>query len=149
MQKIVIYLSLSLLHLLACTSNSNPSPDLQQIRQDVQKTEAAFAAMAKEKGVGAAFTYYAAEEAVISRNNRLIQGKEAISAYFAQYFDPAATLEWTTEFVEVSSSGDLAYTYGPYTFKVKDPQGQESVNQGYFHTVWKKQADGSWKFVWD
>lgn len=149
MRKTILSLSLFLLLFWSCTSIPDRSPDLQQIKQDVQKTEAAFAAMAKEKGVGAAFAYYAAEEAVISRNNRLIKGKAAISAYFAQYFDPAATLEWTPEFVDVSESGDLAYTYGPYTFKVKDPQGQESVNQGYFHTVWKKQPDGNWKFVWD
>lgn len=143
------YLSFLLLLGFACTNPQVTGPDLQQIKLDIQKTEAAFAAMAKEQGVGAAFTAFAAEDAVISRNNRLIKGKAAISDYFAQSFDPSASLEWSPEYVDVAASGDLAYTYGPYTFKVTGPQGQESVNQGYFHTVWKKQADGSWKFVWD
>jgi len=43
----------------------------------------------------------------------------------------------------------LAYTYGKYTWQIKDTQGKITKYQGIFHTVWKKQSDGTWKYVWD
>jgi ketosteroid isomerase-like protein len=32
---------------------------------------------------------------------------------------------------------------------VKDSVGNKKDFKGIFHTVWKKQKDGSWKYVWD
>jgi len=58
-------------------------------------------------------------------------------------------LEWAPDFVDVSSSGDLAYTYGKFTFSFKDSLGNKVENKGIFHTVWKRQSNGEWKFVWD
>jgi len=43
----------------------------------------------------------------------------------------------------------MAYTYGKYTMTIIDSAGESKVSNGIFHTVWKKQKDGSWKFVWD
>jgi ketosteroid isomerase-like protein len=54
-----------------------------------------------------------------------------------------------TYFVDVAASGDLAYTYGQYTISSKDENGKEITKSGVFHTVWKQQSDGSWKYVWD
>jgi len=34
-------------------------------------------------------------------------------------------------------------------WKIKDEQGKIAEYKGVFHTVWKKQADKSWKYVWD
>ncbi len=31
----------------------------------------------------------------------------------------------------------------------KDSIGNDIDNKGVFHTVWKRQADGEWRFVWD
>ncbi|MBK7030961.1 MAG: hypothetical protein IPH45_17925 [Bacteroidales bacterium] len=43
----------------------------------------------------------------------------------------------------------MAYTYGKYTWKINNGNGDTTVYKGVFHTVWKKQGDGSWKYVWD
>jgi ketosteroid isomerase-like protein len=43
----------------------------------------------------------------------------------------------------------MAYTYGSYIFTTIDASGNKQESRGKFHTVWKKQADGSWKFVYD
>jgi len=58
-------------------------------------------------------------------------------------------LLWKPEFVELSKSGDLGYTYVEYVFLKKDSSGNTIESKGIFHTVWKKQSDGKWKFVWD
>lgn len=59
------------------------------------------------------------------------------------------SLQWDADFVDVSKSGELAYTYGKYTFTAIDSTGKTIDDKGIFHTVWKKQKDGKWKFVWD
>jgi ketosteroid isomerase-like protein len=43
----------------------------------------------------------------------------------------------------------MAYTYGKYLWKVKDTTGKIQEFKGVFHTVWKRQSDGSWKYGWD
>ena len=50
---------------------------------------------------------------------------------------------------EVSKSGDLGYSTGPYQFSYKDASGKEMHETGKFCETWKKQADGSWKCIVD
>lgn len=115
------------------------------------QTEADFARMALEQGLSPAFLAFAAEDAVLMRNNQLVRGREGIRQWFVNRpSDPSQIkLEWTPDFVEVATSGDLGYTYGSYTLTVTDPTGGSLTQTGIFHTVWKRQPDGSWRFVWD
>ncbi len=124
-------------------------PQRETWRREVRDAESAFAAMVRERGTGEAFLHFAAADAVLNRNDRLIKGKPAIREYFAGQTLREVKLEWRPEFVDVSASGDLAYTYGPYTFSAKDAEGKPVAAEGIFHTVWKRQPDGVWKFVWD
>ena len=117
--------------------------------EEVRAAEAAFATMAAEKGLREAFLAYADENAVINRGNRIYQGSEGISAYFDAQTIEDVSLEWSPEYVEVSNDGTLAYTYGPYTFSAKTADGEELESTGIFHTVWKRQPNGSWKYVYD
>jgi ketosteroid isomerase-like protein len=88
--------------------------------------------------------------AVIKReNDTLIKGKENIRAYYETRELKNATVKWTPDFIEVSESGDLGYTYGQYLWTIISAEGDTSEFKGVFHTVWKRQDDGSWKYVWD
>jgi ketosteroid isomerase-like protein len=113
------------------------------------EAEKSFARMAAKKGADSAFLYFAATDAVLNRGNDVVKGKDSIIAYFQSRNYTDIQLKWEPEFVDASASGDLGYTYGPFTFNAKDKDGKEIKSSGVFHTVWKKQADGSWKFVWD
>jgi ketosteroid isomerase-like protein len=44
--------------------------------------------------------------------------------------------------VEVLDSGTLALSAGP----VRDPKGQQI---GTFNSIWRREADGSWKIIFD
>lgn len=124
-------------------------PSLEALKAEVMQAEAAFAKMASEEGLENAFVHFAAEEAVINRNDKLYKGKTEIKAYFQnnqRYTD--VKLDWKPDFVSVSASGDMAYTYGPYTFEALDSLKKIEAT-GIFHTVWQRQADGTWKYVWD
>jgi len=119
-------------------------------KSEIIETEQRFANMAHEKGVAEAFLAFADDEAVLLRNNNLIIGKGALEEYYlVQGLDENSSLSWEPEFVEVSESGDLGYTYGYYSFSFLDSTNNKVTSRGVFHTIWKKQNDGSWKFVWD
>jgi len=144
--KQITYYFFGFLLLFSC-SNIPDKNIIEQWEQEIVDTEAAFAKMAKEEGMNKAFIAYAADDAVLMRGNQLIKGKEAI----AKFMEPQNSkgLAWTPDHVEVSKSGDLGYTYGYYTFTYQDSTGNNVESKGVFHSVWKRQDDGSWKFVWD
>jgi ketosteroid isomerase-like protein len=47
--------------------------------------------------------------------------------------------------VEVSSSGDMAYSFGPQQTTLNDEQGNSVTQRQKWSIVWRKQADGTWK----
>ena len=132
----------------ACANNSQEE-QLAQWKQEIVQAEKDFSAMAGDDGIPAAFLAFAAQDAVLKRGNNLVVGWGAIEERFAQQTQGNVKLEWSPDFVDVSASGDLGYTYGNYTLTSTDSLGNEVENTGIFHTVWKRQANGEWRFVWD
>jgi ketosteroid isomerase-like protein len=125
-----------------------PSHEMMEAwKKEISDTEATFAQMAKEEGMNKAFLAFAADDAVLMRGNELIESKAAIAEYMKG--QNSKGLAWSPEFVDVAKSGDMGYTYGYYTFNYEDQEGNPAEARGVFHTVWKRQEDGSWKFVWD
>jgi len=136
--------------MLGCNTN-NDQPRTEAWKKEILEAEKAFAELAASDGISVAFRTFAADDAVLKRNEQLIMGKQAIEAWLVKSkADPSSVkLSWSPDFVDVSSSGDLGYTYGKFTFQSTDSLGNIHESQGIFHTVWKRQADGSWKYVWD
>ena len=137
---------LAFLLLMVACSCAKKTESNEQAKEDVMVTENAFALMAKDKGIAAAFYAFADDHAVIKRGPNIIQGKEAIREFYEKQ-PQTGQLQWAPDFADVS--GDLGYTYGKFTFAEKDSTGTVKETHGIFHTVWKKQKDGTWKFVWD
>ncbi len=134
---------------ISCNSRSH---DLEQneLKAKIIQTEKDFETAVREKGIQQAFYDFADTNAVIKReDDRLIKGKELIKEYYKNPVYKQDSVTWKPDFVEVSNDGSLAYTYGKYVWKVKDSTGKLVEFSGVFHTVWKKQADGNWKYVWD
>lgn len=119
------------------------------LEKEILKVEQDFVEMVKKDNIKEAFLYYAADDAVLLRNNSLIKGKDSIKVYSENQTLKYGKLEWTPDFIKVASSGDLAYTYWQYVFSAIDINGEHINAKGVFHTIWRKQSDGIWKFVWD
>src|SRR5579862_8606873 len=79
------------------------------------------------------------------------QGREAVRKTLKDMVsDPALSLKFQASQVEVAKSGDMAYTHGSYTMTMTDPATKKPINdKGSYVTVYKKQADGTWKAVQD
>ncbi|WP_162147252.1 YybH family protein [Flavobacterium enshiense] len=123
---------------------------LEEYKSEIAKAEKEFEKMVAKKGIAEGFYYFADGSATIKReNDTLIFGKENIRNYYSNPKYKKATVTWSPDFISISNSGDLAYTYGKYNWSVKDSLGNTKTASGVFHTVWKRQSDGNWKYVWD
>ncbi len=78
------------------------------------------------------------------------KGKAAIQKTFADMVsDPALSMNFEADRVEVAKNGDMAYTQGHYTLTMTDPATKKPMNDhGSYVTVYKK-VDGAWKAVQD
>ena len=144
---------LPLLMLISCSSPDNRKKNNfgnENAKQEIAKAEKDFEEMAADKGIAEAFYFFADSNATIKRqNDTLIHGKEAIKNFYSAPFYQKATVKWSPDFVQASKNGDLGYTYGKYVWSSIDSLGKPISFSGVFHTVWKRQDDGSWKYVWD
>jgi ketosteroid isomerase-like protein len=134
---------------LALTAGAQDPKNLDQEKAALMRTDAEFSAAAQKIGVGEAFLRYADEYAtMLPAGKKAVNGLEAIRAEFAD-FPKGATLDWTPVLVQVARSGDLGYTIGTYRWKGPGPDGKPATRYGKYCSVWKKQKDGSWKWVVD
>jgi len=110
--------------------------------EPVLRAEQAFARMADEKGIRAAFLAWLTEDARVF-SPRMTTRK---AQYGPEPGDPGH-LVWYPEAMGLAASGDLAWSLGPWTYAVK--KGGPVLVHGHFLSVWRKQADGGWKAVAD
>jgi ketosteroid isomerase-like protein len=96
-----------------------------------------------------AVSYHSDDASVLPPNSPIATGKQAIRAAWATLLVPGASVSWQPSKVEVSRSGDLAYSMGSYEASMKDSRGKTVADHGKYVEVWKKQADGKWKTVVD
>jgi ketosteroid isomerase-like protein len=96
------------------------------------------------KSGAAAWANFAEEDAAMSGLN----GREAIRARFEKvYAKPEFRLLWFPTGGEVY--GNFVVTTGSYERHALDEKGHEMVSYGRYVTVWHKQPDGGYLYVWD
>jgi ketosteroid isomerase-like protein len=125
------------------------APDPTKLKNEVAAMEDAFCAMAQEKGLLAAFQHFAAPDvAFIDTDPRKFRGPSAVLERMGPD-KPGVKLTWSASFTDVSADGTLGYNYGRFESRRAGPDGQEIVRGGFFLTIWKRQPDGTWRYVMD
>jgi len=115
--------------------------------QEMVKTEQAFSKMAQEKNTRDAFAAFIADDGLLFRPGA-VNGKKWMLENPLPPSDKKPLLAWQPSYAGVATSGDMGFTTGPWEFK-NDIKDEKPSAYGHFVTVWKKQTDGSWKFVVD
>jgi len=114
---------------------------------ELLKADRDFSEMSVKEGMFKAFLFYMAEEGVILRDNSYpAKGKEDLRKRFEGRSDTSFVLSWDPIYEKISESGELGYTYGLHSTLEK---ATGKISKGTYITIWKKQSDGSWKFVLD
>jgi ketosteroid isomerase-like protein len=134
--------------LSSCTT---APPDTREAdAKAIKDIESAAVKTASAKKLDEFVAFYADDASVLIANAPLFTGKAAIKDGLKPIMDdPNFTLSSTVNKVEVSKSGDLAYTQGTYKMTFSDMRGNKFDDEGKYLTVWRKLADGSWKMVQD
>ncbi len=142
--KNLILTSLAVIFMLSLLS-CGKSRSLIDECNTVLETDRAFSAYSQENGTAASFYKFASPKAVILRNNSFpIVGNDKIKALFDKTEVKGNTLSWKPEYVDVSVSRDMAYTYGYYKYTTPD-----STFKGCYVSIWKKDENNNWKYVFD
>jgi len=115
--------------------------------QEMVKTEQAFSKMAEEKNARDAFMAFIADDGLLFRPGA-VNGKQWMLEHPVPPSDKKPLLAWQPSFAGMAASGDMGFTTGPWEAK-QDIKDEKPSGYGHFMTVWKKQPDGSWKFVVD
>lgn len=118
---------------------------------DAMNADRAFAKMAQEKGVGAAFGAYAAPTAMRFVPGPAPQkGRDVILKSVTSDFADGSKLNWEPKEGTPSADGSMVVVWGRWVFTApKAAQGQMLEIHGTYLTVWQKQPDGSWKYTHD
>lgn len=110
--------------------------------------EAKFAKATAEGG-GKAFSEWFAEDGVSMGNGQApAHGREAIAKQ-ATWLPKDYQLTWTPTDAVMSPAGDMGYTWGHYEGRSYDADRNSTVTEGRYLTIWRKEADGSWKVLLD
>jgi hypothetical protein len=109
----------------------------------VVAAERAFAARAAVIGVAPSFLEYMTDDAIVFSPDPLL----ARAVYGGRAppklpKDGGTLLNWWPNFAGIARSGDLGFTTGPATVN----GGKPGV---FYFTVWARQPDGGWKWVYD
>lgn len=96
----------------------------------------------------ATLAFYSDDAIVLGPNAPTATTKAAIRALWAPLCAKTTTISWKATKVEVSFSGDMAYSLGTYQLTMID-HGKKISDHGKFMEVWRKLPGGKWKAVAD
>jgi len=110
------------------------------------QTERAFARRATIVGWKQAFLEYFADAAVSFDGDKTVPSKEQLR----QVPDPPKDLQllWEPRYGDVAASGELGWLTGPST-TINPARNNGAPRYGNYASVWKRDADGSFKVVLD
>jgi ketosteroid isomerase-like protein len=122
----------------------------QGVPQGLMDVDREFARATAARGIDGWMSYVAEDAAFMPDGAAIVRGKREIRATYEPAFaKPSYSLTWEPVRADVSGSGDLGYTYGQYESQSIGKDGQRVTSSGKYVTIWKRQADGSWKAVVD
>lgn len=141
--KRIIFLGLMLVGL---TTFAQQKPaDSKSDEQAIRAISKNWLELTKKHDAGASAALFADDGVSYSMNQEPFVGPAAIKKHLIedQEKNPKIALDWSTERVEVSKSGDLAVEYGKFNVTGLGPNGTES-DMGKYITVYRK-VNGDWK----
>ncbi len=158
----VFVLPMAALLVSPAISQSVPDPPATQINPNTLSAPATVSAdvqllfdleskfqQATIAGGGPAFASFFADDAVTIDNKQEVKRGRANIASTAKWSPTDFQLTWTPKGGQMSPAGDMGFTWGHYVSRSKDKDGKPVTENGRYMTIWKRQADGTWKVAMD
>jgi ketosteroid isomerase-like protein len=137
----------------ACAPAPPPAPAADTRAQDeaaIREAEGAASAAAGASDVEKLGAFYTDDTTLMPPNAAIISGRDQAKKFFTAMMTPDDfSLNWKPAKIEIARSGDIAYSIGTYHLMFTAADGNMIMDDGKYASVWKKQADGSWKMAVD
>jgi uncharacterized protein (TIGR02246 family) len=135
--------------LAGSTVFAQPKSDMKSDEDAIRNLSKKWLEMTKKHDAAGAAAIFADDGVSYGVYRTPIKGPEAIEKHYREddMKNPKAEINWSTERVDVASSGDMAVEYGKYDVK-KLGQDASGSDEGKYVTVYRK-VNGTWKVVAD
>src|SRR5512135_1319855 len=135
------------LALTACAPGPPPAGLSEADRAAIMAQRAAYVRAVNEGDAPGAASIFAQDGLALMPDAPAISGKEAITRFY-RTLPPVGDFKLYGE--QIEASGDLVVIRGSNAYNVMLPGAATAVaDTGKFVEVWKRQADGSWRLLWD
>lgn len=129
---------------------SQPKPDVEAEGEKVMQLSKEWSEAASGGDVEKTVSYWADDAIVMSAGQPTYKGKDAIRRMVEESVKiPGFSIRWEPQSVEVSESGDMAYLIEESQISFTDSTGHPVTQKNKAVSIWRKQADGTWKNVVD
>lgn len=135
-----------------CNKEANAgASDAASVQAALKADEKKWNDQFKSKDQMGLMAHYADDAFFVAPGVPGVSGSTEIGKTYAQALaDHYFTISFASDKIDVAGSGDMAYARGHFSEKYQDPKSKKIVSDsGTYITVYKKQADGSWKAVED
>ena len=134
-----------------CTKGAEAAVDTSKIADSIKAQEAGWQKGYADKDINLLAGEYADDAVLVSPGDPLattdVDRRKALGELIN---DPNFKLSFASDRVLVASAGDMATSRGHYTITTTDKaSGKPVTGSGTYVTVYRKQADGSFKAVED
>ncbi len=146
----ILYTIISSVLIFSCTNqNSFSKEEMEKAKSEIKKTDSLFCVYSIENGFAIALVAFADSEVIkLNDGENPVYGIEKLIEKSAGKEKGESVISWKPIKVDVGLSGDLGYSFGNWEYKTPTENGDTTYYGNYF-TEWKKQKDGSWKYVLD
>jgi len=140
----------TILIVLAAVSCNQTKVDKEVEGEKLMQSSKAWSQSIATKDIDKMVSYWADDALVIQEGRAPVKGKQAIRQMVEESFKiPGFSISWQPQSVEVSDNGDMAYLIENAQVSFTDSTGKAITIYNKAVTIWRKQADGSWKNVVD
>lgn len=141
---------LTVIAFTACIMTACSSPTTVDTKAESEKLMQAsrdWAAAAKEKDIQKVLSYWQDDAVMFGPGDPVLKGKQAITEMVKGSFaDSSFSISWEPLSADISKDGTMGYIIEKSLINYKDSTGPVTHRLNAV-SVWKKQADGSWKNV--
>lgn len=150
----VFLVSIASLLLISCAGSQSQAPiNTDEVRAAIAATDKKFMEDFNRGDAVAAAAAYTDDAIVMPPNEPPTEGKQAIEKSLAELISKLQLSNLQLSISEVDVQGDTAIVRGTYSSNITVPGMDVPMeDRGKTLTVWKKQADGSWKLhrdIWN
>ncbi|MEO7394671.1 MAG: DUF4440 domain-containing protein, partial [Chitinophagaceae bacterium] len=135
---------------IAVISCNNHEADTNTEGERLMQISREWSKSAATDSIEETLSYWADDAVVMSPGQPSLRGKQAIRQMIQGTSKiPGFKISWEPISVFVSKSGDMAYLIEQNQITANDSVGNPVTEFNKSVTIWKKEADGSWKNVVD